>query len=115
MTADSCPEQPIGQGAGGAAKVTCERDGELWYRTSAGEHEYAVPEDGHVVRISAGTALVDRDVLRAAARAAHRPADAELAFLLPHMPPPPPGEPIERGDLPSHGDGAPNNDVGASG
>lgn len=118
MTAGSCPERPLGQGTGEA--VGCERDGGAWYRTSAGQHEYAVPEDGHLVRISAATAAVDRDTLRAAALAAHRPTDAELAVLLPPRhhdkpQPPPDGMPIERGDLPPVGDGAPNNEVGASG
>ncbi|UUU30082.1 hypothetical protein JIX56_09375 [Streptomyces sp. CA-210063] len=118
MNAQNCPEHPLGQGTG--TSVGCERDGDTWYRTSAGQHEYAVPEDGHVVRISAATAAVDRDVLRAAALAAHRPTDAELAFLLPprhHDKPPPPhdGMPIQRGDLPPAGDGAPNNEVGTSG
>ncbi|WP_327727305.1 hypothetical protein OG250_08555 [Streptomyces sp. NBC_00487] len=118
MTAGSCPELPLGQGTG--EPVGCERDGDAWYRTSAGQHEYAVPEDGHLVRISAAAATVDRDALRAAALAAHRPTDAELAFLLPprhHDKPRPPhdGMPIERGDLPPAGDGAPDNEVGASG
>ncbi|WRZ54552.1 hypothetical protein OG622_12310 [Streptomyces sp. NBC_01314] len=118
MTAGSCPERPLGQGTGGP--VGCERDGDAWYRTSAGQHEYAVPEGGHLVRISAATAAVDRDVLRAAALAAHRPTDAELAALLPpchHDRPPHPhdGMPTERGDLPPVGDGAPDNEVGTSG
>ncbi|MGW0707117.1 hypothetical protein ACWD4G_14365 [Streptomyces sp. NPDC002643] len=134
MTAESCPEQPIGQGAGG--RVSCERDGDTWYRTSAGQHEYAVPARGHVLRISAVTSMVDRAALRTAALAARPPSDAELAGLLPpgpggKFPPPgdgkfpPPGDgevgspahgiPLERGDLPRYGDGAPNNEVGASG
>jgi hypothetical protein len=110
MTAETCPEQPLGQGTG--TTVDCVRDGDAWYRTSAGQHEYALQRGGHVVRISAVTAAVDRDVLRAAARAAHRPTDAELACLLP---PPRDGTPVERGDLPPVGDGAPDNEVGASG
>lgn len=125
MTAGSCPEEPLGQGTG--ATVTCERDGDAWYRTSAGQHEYAVPHEDHVVRISGVTAVVDRDVLRSAALAAHRPTDAELAYLLPHphhgkphheegkLAPPRDGMPVERGDLPPVGDGAPSNEVGTSG
>jgi hypothetical protein len=118
MTAESCPEQPLGQGTGGT--VTCQRDGDVWYRTSAGQHEYAVPEKDHVVRVSAVASAVDRAVLRSAALSAHRPTDAELAHLLPPAhhgkpSPPPHGIPIERGDLPPVGDGAPRNEVGASG
>lgn len=110
MTAESCPNQPVGQGAG--EPVTCERDGDAWYRTSGQQHEYAVLEKGHVVRISGDSARVDREALRAAAEAARRPTRAELDFLLP---PPHHGEPVERGDLPPVGDGAPNNDVGPGG
>jgi hypothetical protein len=124
MTARNCPERPLGQGTG--APVSCARDGDAWYRTSAGQHEYAVQRAGNVVRISAATAAVDRDVLRAAARAAHRPTDSELACLLPpprhstvpregKTPLPADGTPVERGDLPPVGDGAPDNEVGASG
>ncbi len=116
MTAADCPEEPVGRGTGEV--VHCERDGETWYRTSAGRHEYAVPEDGHLLRISAAETAVDRGALRAAALHAHRPTDAELAFLLPprHRDIPPlRGVPVERGDLPPAGDGAPREPVGASG
>ncbi|WNZ14367.1 hypothetical protein [Streptomyces sp. 11x1] len=116
MTAAGCPEEPVGQGTGEA--VHCERDGDAWYRTSAGQHEYAVPEDGHLLRISAAETAVEREALRAAALAAHHATDAELAFLLPprHRDKPPPhGRPVERGDLPPEGDGAPRENVGASG
>ncbi|MGW0820186.1 hypothetical protein [Streptomyces sp. NPDC002845] len=111
MTAESCPRQSVGPGTG--ERVTCERDGDTWYRTSAGRHEYAVAEEDHVVRISGDTALVARDVLRAAAASAHRPTDSELAYLLP--PPSGDGPPVGRGDLPPEGDGAPRNEVGAGG
>ncbi|MPY58111.1 hypothetical protein [Streptomyces spongiae] len=110
MTAESCPRQPVGQGGGGS--VTCERDGDAWYRSSGGQHEYAVLAAGHVVRISGDTTRVDRDVLHAASEAARRPTTAELDGLLPH---PPHGGPVERGDLPPVGDGAPNNEVGTTG
>ncbi|EMF53546.1 MULTISPECIES: hypothetical protein [Streptomyces] len=122
MTAESCPERPLGRGTEGP--VGCERDGDAWYRTSAGQHEYAVPRDGHLVLISAATDAVDRATLRTAARAAHRPTDAELACILPrsrHDEPRPAlssphdGQPAERGDLPPVGDGAPDNEVGTSG
>ncbi|GAB2907812.1 hypothetical protein [Streptomyces heilongjiangensis] len=123
MTAENCPEQPLGQGTGTA--VDCARDGDAWYRTSSGQHEYALQRGDHVVRISAAAGAVDRDVLRAAARAAHRPTDAELACLLPpahhpaphegRTPPPRDGAPVDRGDLPPAGDGAPGDEVGASG
>ncbi|GGY68464.1 membrane protein [Streptomyces olivaceoviridis] len=66
------------------------------------------PAKGRVVRISGEK--VAADVLRGAADAVHRPAPAELAALLP--PAPTATVPVRRGDLPSYGDGAPDNSVG---
>ncbi|MEU3705225.1 hypothetical protein AB0E82_23380 [Streptomyces anulatus] len=95
--------------------VTCERDGEQWYRATESGHAYAQEQGDLVVTVSGAREEVDRAALRAAARAAHRADDHELDQVLP-----PAGEaagrqPVERGDLPPVGDGAPNNDVGASG
>ncbi|MET9352468.1 hypothetical protein ABZY14_05520 [Streptomyces sp. NPDC006617] len=112
ITADTCPGQPVGDMSG--EHTTCERDGKAWYRTGAGRHEYALPEDGHVVRVSAETDAVPRDVLRAAALAAHRPDAAETDRLLPSVDPAP-ATPVERGDLPPFGDGAPDNHVDVGG
>ncbi|MFJ2646778.1 hypothetical protein ACIO1C_08660 [Streptomyces sp. NPDC087420] len=111
LTASTCPGTPIG-GTGGV--VACEKDGAAWYRTSGQLHEYARPEDGHVVRLTARRHTVDRDTLRRAAAAARPANDAELDALLPKNLP---TAPVERGDLPPVGDGAPNNSVpeGASG
>lgn len=92
----------------------CERDGGDWYRTGSGQHEYLMPEKGHVVRVSADSAMVTRAVLRGAATSAHRPGNAELAALFP-TPAPTATAPVERGDLPPVGDGAPNNEVGTTG
>ncbi|MFJ6074218.1 hypothetical protein ACIQFU_25870 [Streptomyces sp. NPDC093065] len=112
ITAGTCPEQPVGDMSG--EHTTCERDGSTWYRTGAGRHEYALPEKGHVVRVSAETDAVPRDVLRAAALAAHRPDAAETDRLLPSADPAP-ATPVERGDLPRYGDGAPDNRVDMGG
>ncbi|MFD7276440.1 hypothetical protein ACFV80_05155 [Streptomyces sp. NPDC059862] len=90
----------------------CARDGDAWFRSAGEQREYAVPKDGHVLRVSGGLG-VSRDVLREAALGAHHPSAAELDTLLPAAPDA--AEPVERGDLPPAGDGAPNNDVGASG
>jgi hypothetical protein len=113
IDAGTCPERPVGDLTGEPA--VCARDGGLWYRTGAGWHEYALPGDGHVVRVSGEADAVPREVLRAAARAAHRPDAAETAALLPPADPAATEPPVERGDLPSFGDGAPRNDVGAGG
>ncbi|MEV5146393.1 membrane lipoprotein [Streptomyces sp. NPDC052727] len=69
------------------------------------------PAKGQVVRISGEK--VAADVLRGAADAVHRPAPAELAALLPAAPTA--TAPVRRGDLPSYGDGAPDNSVGQGG
>ncbi|MFF3406753.1 hypothetical protein ACFYW8_11145 [Streptomyces sp. NPDC002742] len=81
MTAENCSKQPLGEVSD--KRVTCERDGDAWYRKAGESHEYAVPKDGVVVRLIADIDKVDRATLRKAAEAAHRPDDAELAALLP--------------------------------
>ncbi|WP_328844412.1 hypothetical protein [Streptomyces sp. NBC_00258] len=113
LTAENCPKTQVGQGSGEA--VTCERDGDGWYRKAGGRHEYAVPRDGHVIRLVGDANGPARAVLRAAAEAAHHPDAAELTALLPPAPEGAATEPVERGDLPPVGDGAPDNEVGASG
>ncbi|GAB2859054.1 hypothetical protein GCM10027074_27630 [Streptomyces deserti] len=109
MTAESCPRQPVGGASG--TRTTCERDGAAWYRSGGGQREYAVPKKGHAVRITGEG--VQRDVLRQAARAVRRPSGAELDSLLP--PASAATGPVERGDLPPAGDGAPDNDADAGG
>ncbi|MFH9662078.1 membrane lipoprotein [Streptomyces sp. NPDC017248] len=97
-----------------------------WARNGAVLHLYAergsaadcpegyvclAPAKGHVVRISGEKTAPG--VLRRAADAVHRPAPTELAGLLP--PPRTATAPVERGDLPPYGDGAPDNSVGEGG
>lgn len=111
----NCAKQSV-ESSGAGDPVECERDGDLWYRAAAATHEYARAHEGHVVRISGDAKLVDRATLRRAAENAHRADNEELDEVLPAV-----GEGVgadempERGDLPPVGDGAPNNDVGASG
>jgi len=81
LTAENCPKQPLGEVSD--KRVTCERDGDAWYRKAGGSHEYAVPIDTVVVHLIADADKVDRAVLRKAAEAVHRPDDTELAALLP--------------------------------
>lgn len=95
--------------------VTCERDGGQWYRATESGHAYAQEQGDLVVTVSAAREEVDRAALRAAARAAHRADDHELDRVLPPADETSGRQPVERGDLPPVGDGAPNNDVGASG
>ncbi|WP_364704464.1 hypothetical protein [Streptomyces ossamyceticus] len=81
LTAESCPKQPLGEVSD--KQVTCERDGDAWYRKAGDSHEYAVPESGVLIHLMADADKVDRTILRKAAEAVHRPDDAELAALLP--------------------------------
>lgn len=130
--AGACPS-PVG----GTDAAPCVRDGEIWYREGTGGHrEYTVPKDDHVVRV--GGDGVPRDVLRTAAEHVHRPTAAELDTLMPAGTGTGEGAgsvagsgsgsgagevagagagggPVERGDLPPEGDGAPDNHVGTSG
>lgn len=110
LTEANCAQRPVHQADG--RPVRCERDGESWYRTAGSRHEYARAQDGHVVRIGAER-TVDRHTLRSAAQAAHPADDRELDEILPEKTAP--ASPVERGDLPPVGDGAPNNDVGVGG
>ncbi|MGW0911528.1 hypothetical protein ACWD1Z_07225 [Streptomyces sp. NPDC002784] len=98
MTADTCAQE---------ASAPCGREGDAWYRGQ----EYAVPKQGHVVRVRGDG--VPREVLRDAALAVRRPTDAELDTLLPQAPAG--GGPVERGDLPPEGDGAPGNQENTTG
>lgn len=109
MTAAECARQ----------QAECEKDGEgLWYLRTGERQEYVAVKAGHLVRLE-GDAGVPRDVLRQAARDVHRPEGDEVTELLPSAPPGggtgAPTAPVERGDLPTTGDGAPRNDVDAGG
>ncbi|WP_051723199.1 hypothetical protein [Streptomyces albus] len=126
---EECERTPLSfaDGGGGGGKVACERDGDAWYRTSGDAHEYARPEDGHVVRLTADRESADRGILRSGARDVRPADDAELHALLPPLPDRGGtggegtggagggGQQPERGDLPPEGDGAPNNNVDVGG
>ncbi|MFJ8249006.1 hypothetical protein [Streptomyces sp. NPDC094466] len=109
-----CTKDPAPTG-GQEPLLTCERDGEQWYRAAESDHAYAWEQGGLVVTVSGAPEEVDRATLRSAARAAHRADDHELDQVLPPVGDAPGQPPVERGDLPPVGDGAPDNDVGASG
>ncbi|MBB5122401.1 hypothetical protein AF335_26045 [Streptomyces eurocidicus] len=97
-----CPRTPARGGE------TCEREGELVFRTGDGEQRYELADGGHVITVSARPEEAERSLLREAARSVHRADDEELDRVLP----PVRGRPMDmppRGDLPSHGGGAPDN------
>ncbi|MFF9474916.1 hypothetical protein ACF1E9_20140 [Streptomyces roseolus] len=90
----------------------CEAEGDGWYRRTGDRHAYLRNENGLRVEVAAPLA-VPRDLLKRAAAKAHRADDAELDAVLPKSTGP--DGPVERGDLPPVGDGAPDNSVGVGG
>lgn len=93
--------------------VICERDGEDWYRATRTTHEYVREDAGRVIRLSALRNLVTRDTLRSAVRNLHQADDGELAEILPKNTGSNGGAGgIERGDLPTSGDGPPQDPPG---
>ncbi|MEU5983150.1 hypothetical protein [Streptomyces sp. NPDC047434] len=104
FTERDCAAPPAGD--------TCVKEGGGWYRRSADRHAYLRNENGLRVELAAPLS-VGRDLLRGAAAEAHRADDAELDAVLPRRTSG--SGPVERGDLPPVGDGAPDNGVGASG
>lgn len=78
---------------------------------NAGHHKYQVAKKDCVVWLE-GEGGVSDAALGKALRAVHRPSAAELDTLLPTPDPAfTDSEPVQRGDLPSNGDGAPDNSV----
>ncbi|MER7179639.1 membrane lipoprotein [Streptomyces hyaluromycini] len=73
----------------------------------AGQHKYEVSEKGCVVWLE-GEGGVSGAVLGKALRAVHRPTAGELDTLLPTPDPAfTDDQPVQRGDLPTNGDGGP--------
>ncbi len=104
-----CADTPLMDAEPASAPVRCERDEVGWYRSGGGRHEYTAVRADHFIRLNGGIGEVDRTVLKAAvAGARHAVPDGSGTSS------PPPG-PVERGDLPTSGDGAPNNEVGPGG
>lgn len=109
LDAATCPGLPVPAAEPPGAPVHCTADGDGWARTSGNRREYAVQHGDVLVRVS-GTGPAD--VLRGAARRA-RPATADEFDDM--LPPSREGGPVQRGDLPENGDGAPINPTGPGG
>lgn len=95
----------------GTGQVTCEQEGNHWYRATGSSHSYVLEDADRVIRLSADPATVDRDVLRQAAEHVHQASTEESARVLPSESRGGQGLP-ERGDLPANGDGAPRDPAG---
>jgi hypothetical protein len=104
---DVCADKPVHNAA--VPPVTCERDEVGWYRTAGDRHEYIVVRGDHFIRLNGMLNEVTRETLKAAVAGA-RPVTSDGTGA-----PEPPRTPVERGDLPTVGDGAPNNEVGPGG
>ncbi|MGP3533280.1 hypothetical protein ACTU3I_00670 [Microbacterium sp. RD1] len=110
LNRERCETIPV-EGADGAP-VTCEDEDGVWHRSAGELHEYvAVRGDAYILVSGTGADAAD---LLAAAKAVHVPSDAELTALLSDAPTSAP-TPVERGDLPENGDGAPIDPTGPGG
>lgn len=110
-TTESCAQTPLWDAPEQA--VTCTEEDGVWHRSGGGVHEYLAARDAASILVT-GTGDAPPADLRAAAEAVHVPSDAELELLFSDAPEAPP-TPIERGDLPDNGDGAPMDPVGPGG
>ncbi|MEV0847404.1 hypothetical protein AB0J21_16310 [Streptomyces sp. NPDC049954] len=111
LTASTCSAVSLGDGPG--AVHCAPESGGLWYLTAGEQHAYVRQQGALRITLAAPGPAVSRALLRDAVRAAHRADPAELDRTLPTATAFP--APVERGDLPPVGDGAPLNEVGASG
>lgn len=111
LTAASCVEMPLWDAPDDT--VTCTDEGDVWHRSAGSVHEYVAVRDGALIRVT-GMNDAPRADLLAAAKAVHVPSDAELALLFSDAPEAP-ADPVERGDVPENGDGAPVDPSGPGG
>ena len=94
------------------AAVTCAEADGVWHRSAGDVHEYVAVRGDALIRVS-GVGAPPADLL-AAAQAVHVPSTTELAMLFSDAPALPTA-PVERGDLPENGDGAPIDPTGPGG
>ncbi|MDD7960892.1 hypothetical protein [Microbacterium thalli] len=111
LTEASCAATPLGDAPDEA--VTCTNEDGVWHRHGGDIHEYVAVRDGALIRVTGANAALPGDLLQAAENV-HVPTDAELDALFADVPETP-AEPVERGDLPENGDGAPIDPVGPGG
>ncbi|MDT0116926.1 hypothetical protein Q9R20_07970 [Microbacterium sp. PRF11] len=110
-TAESCAAMPLWDAPGEA--VTCTEESGLWHREGGGTHEFLAERDDATILVLGGNGAPVDD-LRAAAEAVRVPSKADLERLFADAPTDR-QTPVERGDLPSHGDGAPIQPTGPGG
>ncbi|WP_129840647.1 hypothetical protein [Streptomyces sp. RFCAC02] len=104
---DPCPAL---RAAAGDMSAACEadEDGAWLVTTEDGTRTLSRLDGTHLVSVAATESDADTGTLRTALTAAHQADDAELTAVLPEATT---TEPVERGDLPATGDGAPQDPV----
>ncbi len=111
MTAETCAALPMWDDT--ETPVTCTEQDGTWHREHNGAHEDIVVRDGAWVLVI-GSSGATTDEIDAAAKAVRVPSPTELDYLFSDTPRTPP-TPVERGDLPEKGDGAPIQPSGPGG
>ncbi|MDY0828111.1 hypothetical protein SK224_03110 [Microbacterium sp. BG28] len=111
ITAETCATLPMWDDT--ETPVTCTEQDGIWHRERNGAHEDIAVRDGAWVLI-VGSAGATADEIDAAAKAVHVPSSTELDRMFSDTPRTPP-TPVERGDLPDNGDGAPIQPSGPGG
>jgi len=102
-----CATRPVTDAMPVDAPVRCSRDEVGWYRQAAGRHEYAAVRGDALLLLAARLTDVGRETLKTAIAGARQAAVTGTPSPWP--------SPVERGDLPTTGDGAPDNEVGPGG
>lgn len=113
MDADGCAAQQMW----GGGDATCAKDGATWHRSAGGIDEYAVVGDGRTVLIVGGDGFgAPAEDLREAAAGLRGPTVGEVDRMFAELQRRDDrGGPVERGDLPEDGDGAPIDPGGEGG
>lgn len=101
----------------GGDEATCTQDGTTWHRATEGIDEYAVVEDGRTVFVIGGDGFgAPPEDLRNAAAGLRTPTVAEVDRMFAELEQRAERHgPVERGDLPEDGDGAPIDTGGEGG
>ncbi|RVX41404.1 hypothetical protein EDD27_3931 [Nonomuraea polychroma] len=102
-----CPDRPVTDADPVGSPVQCSRDEVGWYRQAAGRHEYIAVRDDALLLLAGKLADVNRETLKAAIDGARRAVGTGSSGPRP--------SPVERGDLPTSGDGAPIQPTGPGG
>lgn len=106
---DVCRSTPINLATPPDALVLCVHDEVGWYRMAGDRHEYVALRGDVLIKLGGGVTDVGRAALKTAVGGARRATGDGKAGTTP------PRVPVERGDLPTAGDGAPDNAVGPGG